>query len=183
MQVADDPSTWTVTRLADGLAATGHRPLKELGPRAAAYVRRIRDVHGAQHPELEETEALCDTLASVLETHLRDEEDVVFPALRRTEQAERLGAPAAPDDVETIARSLAALRADHERFLTTLDALRGLTMDYALPFDACATYGLAFRTVRELDAALRRHLAQEDDVLLPKAADLLSRARGDTQAP
>lgn len=169
----DDPASWTLTRLADHLKATDHRRLGELAPRAAAYARRIRDVHAGQHPELTEVAALCDGLAAELQEHLRREEDGFFPAVRTAEKAIRAGAACEPGDAATIAASVAALGADHERFLVALGRLRDLTMDYALPFDACATYDLAFRTLRDLDAALRRHLPLEDDLLLPRALALV----------
>jgi regulator of cell morphogenesis and NO signaling len=172
----DAPETWTLTRLADHLTAADHRRLRELAPRAAAYARRIRDVHGTQHPELEQVAAASDGLAAALEAHWRREEDVLFPALRRTEQAVRHGTRVDPEDVSAIASSLHTLRAEHEELLAILDRLRALTMDYALPYDACASYDLAYRTLTELDATLRRHLATADCVLLPKAQALRDRA-------
>jgi regulator of cell morphogenesis and NO signaling len=174
----DDPGSWTLTRLADHLKATDHRTIAELAPRAAAYVRRIREVHGAQHPELARVSAASGELAEAQDGHLRLEEDVLFPALRRTEKALRHGARAAPEDLKEIAALLTSLHADHARFLASLDELRDLTMDYALPFDACATYGLAYRTLQDLEAVLRRHLALEDDVLLPKARTMVESADG-----
>ena len=171
----DDPSSWTLTRLTDHLAATDHRALRETAPRAAAYARRIRDVHAAQHPELEEVAATCDDLTAALQAHLQHEEDVFFPALQRTEQAVRQDTPVAEDDAETLVSSLAALPSDHRRFLVSVDRLRDLTMDYALPFDACATYDLAYRALRGLDADLRRHLTVEDDTLLPGTRSLVDR--------
>ncbi len=69
------------------------------------------------------------------------------------------------------------LGAEHASLLAAMDDLRDLTMDYALPFDACATYDLAYRTLRELDAAVRRHLLLEDDVLLPRARALVDTGR------
>ncbi len=169
----DDPSDWTLTRLADHLTATDHRSLRELAPRAAAYARRIRDVHAAQHPELDEVAAAGDDLTAALRAHLQSEEDAFFAALRRTEKAVRHGTPVAREDTATLITSLAALPDDHRQLLASLDLLRDLTMDYALPFDACATYDLAYRTLRELDTGLRRHLAVEDDVLLPRAQSLV----------
>jgi regulator of cell morphogenesis and NO signaling len=174
----DEPDSWTLTRLADHLKATDHRALKELAPRAAAYTRRIRDVHGAQHPEVERIAAASGELADALQAHLQREEEAFFPAVRRIEKARRQGAAVAPDDVKEIASSLAALRAEHERFLVTLDELRDLTMDYARPFDACASYDLAYRTLQELDGVIRRHLALEDEILLPKAQALIDGATG-----
>ncbi len=170
---ADDRAAWTLTRLADHLTATDHRVLGELAPRAAAYARRIRDVHGAQHPELAAVAAACDELAAALAAHLRREEDVFFPAVRRMERAVKHGEPAAAGDAQTVAASVAALREEHRGLVAALAALQGLTMDYALPYDACATWDLAYRTLRDLDAALRRHLPAEDDLLLPKALALV----------
>ncbi len=89
---ADDPRCWTLARLADHLKATDHRSIKEAAPRAAAYARRIRDVHAAQHPELGAVAAAADGLAAALEAHLGREEDAVLPraAARREGGAARL---------------------------------------------------------------------------------------------
>lgn len=175
-QDADDPAGWTLTRLADHLKATDHRVLAGLAPRAAAYARRIRDVHGARHPELAEVATACDDLAAALGDHLRREEDVFFPAVRRAEKAVRHGDAPAPEDVAGIAAAAPALRDEHVRLVAALDQLRDLTMDYARPYDACATWDFAYRTLRDLDAALRRHLTAEDDILLARALQLVAAA-------
>ncbi len=173
---AGDPAGWTLTRLADHLKATDHRRLTELAPRAAALARRIRDVHGAQHPELAGVAAACDDLAAALADHLRREEDAFFPAVQHTEKALKHGEPPAPGDAKTVAESAPALGGEHARLVAALDRLRGLTMDYARPYDACATWDLACSTLRDLDAALREHLRLEDDLLLPRALRLVRAA-------
>jgi regulator of cell morphogenesis and NO signaling len=169
----EDPAAWTLTRLADHIAVTHHRFLgKNLG-QTGAYARRIRDVHGDQHPELAEIVAAYDKVATELTAHVQRQEEAFFPAVRRVETALRYGTEVDPQDVATMTRELGALPAEHEQAGAALDRIRDLAMGYGLPPDACATYTLTWRRLQQLEADLRGHAHLEVDIMVPKAARLV----------
>ena len=168
----DDYASWTLTRLVDHIKAVHHRYLRENTARTGVYARKIAEVHGAHHPELGEISAIYDDMAAALMTHLDDEEQVFFPAVRRAEAAARAGEAVDPADAEALREGAKQLAAEHDEVGGALHRIRDLSMGYALPADSCATYALAFRSLQEFEADIHKHVHLENNILLPRMADL-----------
>lgn len=161
-----DFTGWSLTRLIDHVVARHHTFLRANTAQDAAYARKIAVVHGGHHPELVQMTAVFDELAAALTTHLNEQEDVVFPAIRQAEAgggdpALEGGAGTLSHDVETLARENAVLD-------VALDRMRDLAMGYALPPDACSTWVLTYRRLQTFEADLREHIRLENDILFPK---------------
>ena len=164
-----DYGNWTLTRLIDHIKAIHHAYVRANVAQTAAYTRKIADVHGTQHPELAEIVAAFDEMATELTAHLEQEEEVVFPAIKRAEAAGRSGATPEAADAETIARGLEALVREHEEVGAALHHIRDLAMGYGLPPDACATWSLAFERLRAFEADIHKHVHLETTILFPRA--------------
>ncbi len=167
-----DFTSWTLTRLVDHIRAVHHRYLRENTARIGAYGRKIAEVHGANHPELAEISSIYDEMAAALMTHLDDEEQVYFPAVKRAEASARAGRAVDAADAETLRKGVKELAAEHDEVGGALHRMRDLAMGYALPADACATYDLTFRSLRELEADVHKHVHLENNILLPRMAAL-----------
>jgi regulator of cell morphogenesis and NO signaling len=135
----------------------------------AAYARKIAAVHGDQHPELAQIAAAFDPMATELMAHLEQEEEVIFPAIKRAEAAGRTGSTPDAADAETIARGIEALVREHEQVGATLRRIRDLAMGYGLPPDACATYSLTYERLQAFEADLHKHVHLENNILFPRA--------------
>lgn len=168
----DDYASWTLTRLLDHIKAVHHRYLRENTARTGAYARKIADVHGAHHPELVEISAVYDEMATALMTHLDDEEQVVFPAVRRAEASARAGEAVDQADAEALREGAVQLAAEHDEVGGALHRIHDLSMGYALPADSCATYSLAFSSLQEFEADIHKHVHLENNILLPRMAAL-----------
>ncbi|HRE02953.1 MAG TPA: hemerythrin domain-containing protein, partial [Ilumatobacteraceae bacterium] len=102
---------------------------------------KVAGVHGTNHPELHEVARLTSELKADLEPHLRKEETVLFPMIRR------LGETAASDQPETLVfhcgslqNPISVMLMEHDRTGELLQELRAASHDYALPGDACGSY-------------------------------------------
>jgi len=80
-------SSWALPFLADYIVNTHHAYLKENDEQIAAYARKIAGVHGAHHPEVIRIAAIFDRIATDMAAHLKEEEEVFFPAVRRVDAA------------------------------------------------------------------------------------------------
>ena len=49
-------------------------------------------------------------------------------------------------------------------------------MGYGLPTDACATYSLTYDLLQKLEADLHRHVHLENNILFPRAAQMVTAA-------
>jgi len=171
-----DYATWNLTRLIDHIRDVHHVYVRENVAQNAAYARKIADVHGDHHAELVRIAAEVESMAAALTKHLEEEEQVVFPAIKRAEAASQAGRPIAPEDAEIVARGLESLTRDHEEVGAALHAIHDMAMGYALPPDACATYALTYQRLRAFEADLHRHVHLENNVLFPGAEEMTAPA-------
>jgi regulator of cell morphogenesis and NO signaling len=102
--------------------------------------------------------------------HLREEEEVLFPAVRRLDDARKAGMNPDAGDRAAIGDSLETLHKEHEAIGDAVHAIRHLSRDYAIPEDACNTFAVAFGMLKEFEDDLHKHVHLENNILFPKAA-------------
>ena len=165
-------AAWELPFLADYIINAHHTYLKENTGQIAAYARKIAGVHGAHHPEVIEIATIFDKIAVDMAAHLREEEEVCFPAIKRTYATRRAGSAAEANDIETIQTSLTKLRQEHEGIGDAVHTIRHLAKDYAIPGDVCNTFVVTYQNLKEFEDDLHKHVHLENNILFPKAAKL-----------
>lgn len=163
---------WPLPFLADYIVNMHHAYLNENTDQIVAYTRKIAEVHGANHPEVVEIATIFGKIAIDMAAHLREEEEILFPAIKRINAAREAGRPVAAKDVETIKASLGKLDKEHQEIGDAVHTIRHLSRGYALPDDVCNTFVVTYRKLREFEDDLHRHVHLENNILFPKAARL-----------
>lgn len=165
-------SSWALPFLADYIVNTHHVYLKENDEQIAAYARKIAAVHGAHHPEVIRIATIFDKIATDMTAHLKEEEDVFFPALKRADAARTAGTTPDAKDRETIRVSLLRLHREHEEIGDAVHTIRHLSKEYAIPGDVCNTFMVTYQKLKEFEDDLHKHVHLENNILFPKAAQL-----------
>jgi regulator of cell morphogenesis and NO signaling len=164
--------SWEMPFLIDYIINAHHGYLKENTEQIAAYTHKIASVHGANHPEVIEIAMIFDKIASDMAIHLREEEEVFFPAIKRADAAKKAGAVLAPKDLETIEDSLKKLGHEHEEIGDAIHTIRHLSKEYAIPADVCNTFVVTYHKLKEFEDDLHKHVHLENNILFLKAAQL-----------
>lgn len=165
-------AAWDLSFLADYIVNTHHAYLREETGSIAAYTRKIAEVHGAHHPEVIEIAAIFEKVAGELGQHLRDEEQVLFPAIRRIYELTKAGLRCDTTEIEFLRKSLQELGDDHDAIGAAVHAIRALSHDYQVPEGVCNTYLVTYRKLQEFEDDLHKHVHLENNILFPKAATL-----------
>lgn len=165
-------AAWELSFLADYIVNAHHSYLKENLEQIAVYARKVAEVHGANHPEVIEIARIFDKIATDMAAHLREEEEVFFPAVKRVDAARKSGTEPGTKDLAAIGDSLEKLDEEHNEIGDAVHAIRALSKDYTVPDDACNTYMLTYRKLREFEDDLHKHVHLENNILFPKAAGL-----------
>jgi regulator of cell morphogenesis and NO signaling len=163
-------AAWSLPFLADYIVNTHHAYLNENTGQIVAYANKIADVHGAHHPEVIEIATIFAKVATDLVGHLREEEEVLFPAIKRIDAAVKAGNPPAALDLETIRGSLLKLDHEHQEIGDAVHAIRHLADGYALPDDVCNTFAVTYQMLQEFEDDLHTHVHLENNILFPKTA-------------
>jgi regulator of cell morphogenesis and NO signaling len=165
-------TSWELPFLADYIVNTHHVYLKENDEQIASYARKIAGVHGAHHPEVIEISAIFNKIATDMEAHLREEEEVFFPAIKRPDTETKNGNAPAKEDLDVIKKTLAKLGREHEEIGDAIHAIRHLSNEYAIPGDVCNTFLITYQKLKEFEDDLHKHVHLENNILFPKAAQL-----------
>ncbi len=164
---AQDYQFWAPDFLADYIVNVHHRFVKNKLSPILEYTRKIAEVHGGRHPELPEVAKIFNELEAELIPHLRQEEEVLFPAVKAM-----LKSPSRPR--KTILRQeIQRLTKQHETAGESMDKIRVLTRGYEVPGDACPTYEISLRLLKEFEDDLHIHVHLENNILFPAALSLL----------
>jgi len=163
--------SWELPFLADYIVNTHHAYLKENTARLVGYANKIAEVHGEHHPEVIEIARIFRKIATDLGAHLREEENVLFPAIRRLTDLAKAGSA---DNAEEVAlkKSLGALTHEHDEIGAAIHSIRDLARGYQIPDDVCPTFALTYRKLEEFEDDLHKHVHLENNILFPKAAKL-----------
>ena len=160
-----NPADLPIPALVDHIVSTHHAYVLQQLPVLTAWLTKLVKVHGGRHPELIEIHDIFQAMAGDLVIHLRREEMLVFPPLKK--------AVATSDSVPVgLGDLLQELVDDHTREGDRMAKIREITSNYTTPADGCATYRAAFMALEEFEADLHKHVHLENHVLFQKAKNL-----------
>jgi regulator of cell morphogenesis and NO signaling len=164
--------SWSLSFLADYIVNTHHVYLKENDDQIAAYARKTAAVHGSKHPEVVQISNIFERIVADMAVHLKEEEDVFFPAVKRAEAARKGGNQPEAEDTQTIRATLINLHREHEEIGDAIHSIRHLANEYTVPSDACNTFMVTYQKLKEFEDDLHKHVHLENNILFPKAAEL-----------
>ncbi|MBC5994510.1 iron-sulfur cluster repair di-iron protein [Pontibacter cellulosilyticus] len=167
-----DYDKWGPTFLADYIVNMHHTYVREAIPVLYEYTNKIANVHGGRHPELVEVAKHFTNIANELEAHMPKEERVLFPYIKQLEEAKKNSVKLDKPAFGSIQNPINMMEMEHEHAGNELEKIRELTNNYTLPADACATYTVAFKKLKEFENDLFHHIHLENNVLFPKALEL-----------
>ncbi|WP_266202986.1 iron-sulfur cluster repair di-iron protein [Pontibacter kalidii] len=163
---------WDLGFLADYIVNMHHTYVRESIPALYEYTTKIARVHGSRHPELLEVVKHFTNVANELEAHLPKEERVLFPYIKQLEEAKKNGVKLDTAAFGSVQNPINMMEMEHENAGSELEKIRELTNGYTLPADACATYTVAFKKLKEFEDDLFRHIHLENNILFPKAIEM-----------
>jgi len=157
---------WNLDFLCDYIVNEYHNKVYKLLPQLMAYLNKLVQVHGANHPELKEIADLFSLVNTELPIHQRQEEEVFFPAIKEALRTNSVQAK------EIITSQIAPMMDEHELIGGTIDKINVLSKKYSVPDDGCNTYRLTYKLLEEFEDDLHTHVHLENNILYPKALNL-----------
>lgn len=166
-----DYNSWPLDLLADYVVKKHHRYVEQKTLEIQPYLNKIVKVHGGQHPELIEVEAMFNASAGELAQHMKKEELILFPYVAKLVQAEQTHTKATAS-FGTVQNPIQMMMAEHDTEGERFRKIAELTNNYTPPADACNTYIVTFGLLKEFEDDLHMHIHLENNILFPKAIEL-----------
>ncbi len=167
-----DFKSWPLDLLADYIEKKHHRYVEERIPVLKQYLNKLCQVHGERHPELFEITEHFNASAGELAMHMKKEELIVFPAVRKMVQAKQTGGQMNPFHFGTIQNPIHVMMQEHDNEGERFRQIEALSNSYTPPADACTTYNVTFSLLKEFEDDLHNHIHLENNILFPKAEEL-----------
>jgi len=167
-----DYKSWSLDLLIDYIEKKHHRYVEEKIPVLRQFLDKLCRVHGERHPELFEINELFTASAGELATHMKKEELILFPFVKKMVNAKlQQGAVQSPQ-FETVENPIAMMKQEHDNEGERFRQIAALTNNYNPPADACNTYRVTFAMLDEFEKDLHLHIHLENNILFPKAIKL-----------
>ncbi|HAV03320.1 MAG TPA: iron-sulfur cluster repair di-iron protein [Chryseobacterium sp.] len=167
-----DFNSWPLDLLADNVEKTHHRYVEENSTVLLQYLNKLCKVHGDRHPELFEINKLFTESAQELATHMKKEELILFPFIKRMVAAKQNGEELPKPHFGTVENPVAMMKHEHTTEGERFQKIAELTNNYQFPEDACGTYQVTFRMLEDFEQDLHKHIHLENNILFPKAIEL-----------
>ena len=150
-----------------------HRYVEESIPVLNEYLAKIVQVHGAQHPELSEIASLFRASAGELTMHMKKEELMLFPYVQKLAKLRESNTSEWEKPVfGSVQNPISQMEQEHEAEGNRFRKIAMLSNDYTPPADACNTYMVTFKKLKEFEEDLHLHIHLENNILFPKAKAL-----------
>jgi regulator of cell morphogenesis and NO signaling len=163
---------WSLTHLTDHLVNQHHEYVRANLDLIQQYADKVAQVHGPQEPSLPKIAQLFLEAAGELTIHMRKEELVLFPYVKKLEAADKQGAHAPEAHFGTVKNPIAMMEDEHETVGEIFKSIAKLSDNYSPPEWACNTYRVLFAKLKEFEEDLHLHIHLENNILFPKAAEL-----------
>lgn len=152
--MSDTASTDDPAELTRHIETRYHARHREQLPRLAELAVKVETVHSGDARAPAGLAEVLRRLIGEMEVHMKKEELILFPAIRRG------GMPG-------IENPIAVMRADHDDHDAEIAEVRRLTGNLTLPEGACRTWTALYEGLTEFIADLEAHIRLENEVLFP----------------
>lgn len=164
-----DYNSWPIDLLADYIEKRHHRYVVTKTAEIKPFLDKVCRVHGERHHELIEIKENFNTTANELEKHMKKEELILFPYIRKLVKNEIQNTKLELPAFGTIINPINMMMEEHSAEGERLGNIAILSNDYTAPQDACTTYKVTFALLKEFEEDLHTHIHLENNILFPKA--------------
>jgi regulator of cell morphogenesis and NO signaling len=172
---ATDYKTWPMDLLADYIEKKHHRYVSEKTPVIQKYLHKVSSVHGAAHPELLLIAEEFNGCAPALAAHMKKEELILFPYIRKMVTSGSVPQAAHFGPVEN---PIGMMKQEHDIEGERFRRIAELSNNYNPPAEACNTYRVTYALLKEFEQDLHLHIHLENNILFPRAIALEAQFSG-----
>ncbi|HUH25519.1 MAG TPA: iron-sulfur cluster repair di-iron protein [Flavobacterium sp.] len=164
-----DFKTWELDLLADYVEKMHHRYVEEKTAVILPLLNKVCKVHGENHPELVEINQLFKESAQDLAAHMKKEELILFPFIRKMVKAKIANQPLEHPHFDTVENPIELMMHEHDAEGERFRRISELSSNYTAPEDACTSYKTVYGLLEHFEKDLHKHIHLENNILFPNS--------------
>jgi len=165
-------NSWKLDFLIDHILNIHHAYVEESIPLILQYSNRVAEVHGHHYTEVLKINTLFNEAANELASHMKKEENILFPYIKSLLQTEIAKEPLNSPSFGSINNPITMMEMEHEAVGDIFKEIARLTNNYTPPEDACNTFRALYAKLDEFEQDLHQHIHLENNILHPKSKQL-----------
>jgi regulator of cell morphogenesis and NO signaling len=159
----------TLTELCDHIVEVHHAYLRRELPVIGERLEKVAARHGEALPQMRVIDTRFAELRQDLLTHIGGEEEMLFPFCQSLDEG-------GGGDLAAVAEGLRMHETAHADVLGVMEEIRELAGDYVSAQALCSTHAALLESLHALDADLRQHVHEENEVLFPRLRERVAAA-------
>lgn len=163
---------WGLDFLIDHIINIHHKYVEDSIPLLLQYANRVAHVHGHYYKEVVEINTLVEAVSQELAAHMKKEELILFPYIKKMVEAQKNGTKPGPPHFGTVNNPIQMMFEEHENAGEVLKKIAELSNNYTAPPEACNTFRALYSKLEEFEQDLHQHIHLENNILFPKAIQL-----------
>lgn len=161
-----------LSELADYIVKRHHSYVQKNIPFLKENLDKLARVHGENHPEIVEVRDHFFISAGELTMHMQKEELVLFPYVKKMEQAKKANQSLPKSAFGSVNSPIAGMMVEHQNEGERFETIAQLTGNYKVPEDGCTTYEVTLKQLADFEKDLHRHIHLENNILFTRAQQL-----------
>lgn len=167
-----DYDSWDLDFLADYIVHNHHSYVTRSLPNILAHSQKVASVHGTNHPEVLRIADLFSNIKDDLESHMQKEEKMLFPYIKKIVAIKKNHLEMNYPPFGNILNPITVMENEHEAAGIQLSEINILSNNYTPPEDACTTFNVLYKELKEFEDDLHIHVHLENNILFTKAIEL-----------
>ena len=160
---------WKLDFLVDHIVNIHHTYVEQSTQILLQYAAKVAKVHGHHYTEVVKINHLFNEVAKELAAHMKKEELILFPFIKKLVKADREGVKANQPHFGTVNNPIKMMEEEHENAGDIFKEIRELSTNYTPPKSACNTFKALYAKLDEFEQDLHQHIHLENNILFPKA--------------
>lgn len=157
-----------LTQLVDYIIEKHHGYVKKNLPVIQRHIEKVVTKHGKIYPEMKKVKTYFNEITRDFEQHMFKEETILFPRIKKTEEAFNTGNPA----IENIQAPIQVMEHEHDVAHMLMEEIKNVTNNYSSPLNTCTTFRVCLEELKIFEKDLHQHVHLENNILFPKALEL-----------
>ena len=168
----EDYLHWNVEKIIELILQQHIEFIKEKLPMLQKYAEKSLDEHGDNAPELYQVYQLVGELINETISHMKKEEDLLFPKILKLSEAKRKGQSPDKANNTPLSRPLDLMQHEHVEAGEIYKKIKTVTNNYQPPLWAIGEFRALYALLEEFENDLNQHVHIENNILFPKVIEL-----------